>query len=406
MGEKAGKAGIDKVTPVRSTGDFTIVTLQLETTPQERRATGAKSASRKTKPTKRFEPICLLPGPVALAESVKAAFAEPIVYHRGEEFLPLFQRVRSNLSAIVGGKPSAVLVGSGTLANDAVGATLAAEKDSEGLVLVSGEFGERLLKQARRWNLNLRVLQWDWGQPWNLGEVETALKQMGPNRWVWGVHHETSTGVINDLPRLVTLASSLGHRVCVDCVSSIGTVDVDLSGVYLASGTSGKAIGSYAGLAFIFGQPTEIAQFQAKPVPDYLDVAAALSATGPRFTVPSPLVRSLDVALEPMATSQRRQARFARIAKLGKHLRTCLRNIGCEPLSRDDIANPSIVTFAPPPGRSAAEFVTHCRNLGYLIAGQSGYLAERNLVQIAVMGDVGREHIDGLFTALAGESRP
>jgi aspartate aminotransferase-like enzyme len=72
-------------------------------------------------------PICLLPGPVALAPAVQAALREPIVYHRAEEFLPLFEGVRERLSGMVGGKPVGLLVGSGTLANDAVAATLAAE---------------------------------------------------------------------------------------------------------------------------------------------------------------------------------------------------------------------------------------------------------------------------------------
>ena len=53
-----------------------------------------------------------------------------------------------------------------------------------------------------------------------------------PGGWVWGVHHETSTGVLNDLSGLTKLAKKRGTRVCADCVSSIGTVDVDLSGVF------------------------------------------------------------------------------------------------------------------------------------------------------------------------------
>lgn len=387
------------MTPVRI-GDDTIVTIHLKNKSNGHRGHGGKGPAGKRNAGKTSEPICLLPGPVAIAESVKAAFVEPLVYHRGDEFQPLFQRVRTRLSEIVGGKPAALLVGSGTLANDAVAATLAAEK-STGLVLIAGEFGERILKQARGWGLDPHTLRWDWGQTWNLAEVEATLKARPEIRWVWGVHHETSTGVLNDLPGLTRLAKSFDRRVCVDCVSSIGTVPVDLSDVYLASGTSGKALGSYAGLAFVYGYPQEIAAVRGNgPMPQYVDVLAALEANGPRFTVPSPLVRALDAAMEPLATDESRKARFAHIANLGKHLRSCIRKIGCTPLADDAIANPSIVTFAPPTGLNAAEFVTRCRDYGYLIAGQSGYLAERNLVQIAIMGDVNQDHVDGLFDRL------
>lgn len=349
-------------------------------------------------------PVCLLPGPVALSERVQAAFREPLLYHRGEEFQPLFQRVRERLSSLIGGKKTAMFVGSGTLANDAIAATLAAEgKSGNGLVLVSGEFGERLLKQARRWKLEPRLLAWNWGKPWDFEAVEAAMRDLPEDGWVWGAHHETSTGVLNDVPGLVALAKKHGKRVCVDCVSSIGTVPVDLSGVYLASGTSGKAIGSYAGLAFVFGDPADLSHLDAEMIPDYLNVPAALSAIGPRFTVPSPLVAALDAALEPLGTTKSREARFAQIAALGQHLRERLKSLGCTPLAADADANPAIITFAPPGGQSAADFVVRCREWGYLIAGQSGYLADRNLVQIAVMGAVSREDVDGLLDLLAND---
>src|SRR5262245_8566718 len=236
--------------------------------------------------------VCLLPGPVALADEVHAAFREPLVYHRADEFIPLFERVRARLSALVGGKPGALFVGSGTLANDAVAATRAADpKKPAGLVLANGEFGDRVTKQARRWGLDAEVLTWDWGRPWDLKAVDAALGRLPAGGWVWGVHHETSTGVLNDLPGLVRLAKKHGVRVCADCVSSIGTVDVDLSEVYLASAASGKAIGSYAGVAVVFANPADLTHLDSEATPSYLDVAATLGTTGPRFTFPSPLIR-------------------------------------------------------------------------------------------------------------------
>jgi aspartate aminotransferase-like enzyme len=348
-------------------------------------------------------PICLLPGPVAIAPAVTAAFHEPLVYHRADEFIPLFERVRARLSEMTGGaKRVALFVGSGTLANDAVAATLAADPHrGNGLVLVTGEFGGRLLKQARRWALDPRVLQWEWGQTWDLAAVEAAFQDMGPGGWVWAVHHETSTGVLNDLPALVALARRYGIRVCLDTVSSLATVPVDLNGVYLASGASGKAVGSYAGIAFVFADPRDLAHLDPDAIPSYLDVLSTLNTVGPRFTVPSPLARALDVALEPLSTPALREARFAQIRELGGRLRACVRSAGLTPMAADGIASPAIVTFAPPVTQTAAEFVATCRRWGYEIAGQSGYLADRGLVQIAVMGHVTAAQIRGLFERLS-----
>jgi aspartate aminotransferase-like enzyme len=348
--------------------------------------------------------VCLLPGPVALAPGVTDAFHEPLVYHRAVEFVPLFERVRGRLVEMTGGtKQVALFVGSGTLANDAVAATLAADPyRGHGLVLVTGEFGGRLLKQARRWGLDPNVLSWDWGKTWDLQAVEAAFKKMPRGGWVWAVHHETSTGVLNDLPALVALAKQYGIRVCVDTVSSLATVPVDLNGVYLASGASGKALGSYAGIAFVFADPADLGHLDTDAIPSYLDVASTLKTVGPRFTVPSPLIRALEVALVPLSTPAAREKRFAEIRSLGNRIRNAVREAGLVPLAAAEIASPALVTFAPPQGVSSSEFVELCRDWGYQIAGQSGYLAERGLVQIAVMGHVSEEQIEPLLTKLRG----
>jgi len=348
------------------------------------------------------DPVCLLPGPVAIAPAVTAAFHEPLVYHRSDEFLPLFEGMRARLSGLVGGKPVAVFVGSGTLANDAIAATLAAGPHADrGLMLVAGEFGARLARQAKRSGLSPRVLNWDWGRPWDLNEIDDALKSL-TGGWVWGAHHETSTGVQNDLAGLVAVAARRGVRVCVDCVSSLGAVPVDLTGVYLGSASSGKAVGSYAGLSFVFADPASLADLDADRIPTYLDVPATLATVGARFTVVSPLVRAMDVALTPFDTPASRAERFRAVAELGGYVRRRLVDAGLKPFAAAEVANPSLVTFAPPPGSSAAEFVATCRKWGYQIAGQSGYLAERGLVQLAVMGAVTREQVEPLLDRLAG----
>ena len=361
-----------------------------------------QQTARAESPERIHEPVCLLPGPVAIAPAVIAAFHEPLVYHRADEFLPLYERVRSRLTEMTGGeKKVALFVGSGTLANDAVAATLAADPHrANGLVLVTGEFGGRLLKQARRWGLDPKVLTGEWGQAWDLAAVEETFRQMKPGGWVWAVHHETSTGVLNDLPALVALAKRYGMRVCLDTVSSLATVPVDLSGVYLASGASGKAVGSYAGIAFVFADPSDLAHLDPDAIPSYLDVASTLKTVGPRFTVPSPLVRAMDAALLPLSSPAKRLVRFAEIRRLGNRIRQTLLAIGITPLAPAETASPAIVTFTPPNNESAADFVAKCHRWGFQIAGQSGYLAERGLVQIAVMGHVSDEEIEPLIAHL------
>src|SRR5262249_10573465 len=153
-------------------------------------------------------------------------------------------------------------------------------RPGRGVLLSNGEFGQRLARQATRFGLSPRVLSWPWGQPWDLEEVTDALAAEPPGSWGWGVHQEASTGVLNDLPGLVRVARARDVRVCVDCVSSLGAVPLDLGGVYLATGATGKSLGAYAGAALIFADARALGRIDRSQVPSYFDLGAALASDG------------------------------------------------------------------------------------------------------------------------------
>jgi len=316
-----------------------------------------------------------MPGPVEIAAPIRQAFERPPISHRSEEFTQRYEGVRARLRAVTGAPHAALFQGSGTLANDVVAGAL----DGPGLVLVNGEFGRRLAEQARAWGLPVRTLEWTWGSPWDLDQISAAME--GVN-WVWGVHLETSTGLVNDFSDVRELARQRGVRLCLDCVSSLGAVPVHLDGVWLASGVSGKALGSYAGVAMVFA--SEIPE--GRRAPTYLDLGAALRTEGPRFTFASPLLAALEASLDckPDYTG------------MGGLVRSKLQSMDVPPLVEGPHAAPTVTTFVPP----VAGFAERCKKLGYWIGGESGYLHTRGLVQIATMGAVIAAHIEDLFSGL------
>lgn len=346
------------------------------------------------------EEVCLLPGPVSIAEKVHLAFHQPPIYHRGKDFIALFEKVRATLATLVNARSVAIFNGSGTLANEAIGATLAAEKSSRGIILVNGEFGERLERQARRFGLDFRALRWDWGSPWDLEQVEKLLSDLPANSWIWGVHQESSTGMLNDLPALVRLARQRETRVCVDCISSIGAAPIDLQNVYLASGTSGKSLGAYAGAAVVFADLDQGPSLDLSHVPSYLDLPTALKTEGPRYTFPSSTLCALEAALELYADAEKAQKQYQHYKELGGYIRRQLERLNIKPLTDDRCASPVVTTFAPPGEEKSEDFVGRCRAWGFAIGGQSGYLAERRLVQIATMGDLQHAQCAPLFSAI------
>ena len=344
----------------------------------------------------------LLPGPVEIAPSVAQALRSPPVSHRSHAFLSLYERVRAQLSAMMGGMETVILSGGGTLANDAVAANLrAAFGSASGIVLSNGEFGERIVRQAQCAGLSHRALRSSWGEPWDWDAIDRELARSPA--WVWAVHLETSTGVLNDLPRLLRHAQKTHVPVAADCVSSLGAVDPHVgfdSSLYLASGVSGKALGAFAGLSFVFVSPQALGVLQGKALCPSFDLHAATQAMGPLSTVSTPLVGALAEALElHFSTPTACISRYAHNFALGQWTREQLRRVGLKLLSDTENAAPTITTFDQPSGFAGA-----CLRHGFRIAHESDYLRVRDWGQIATMGELTRELLEPLFDGLANST--
>ncbi|HWG18976.1 MAG TPA: aminotransferase class V-fold PLP-dependent enzyme [Terracidiphilus sp.] len=341
--------------------------------------------------------ISLLPGPVEIAPAVTRAFHGPPVSHRSSSFVAEYEETRSRLSVLMGGMHTVLLGGSGTLANDAVAANLhAVFAEARGLVVANGEFGERLTRQAARAGLRFDTLRFDWGTAWDFDAIGRALDKHPA--WIWAVHLETSTGVVNDLPRLLRLAESAGVAVAADCVSSLGAVDTREAGnLFLGSGVAGKALGSYAGLSFVFASSSALERLAGKQLCPTFDLAQAAAQEGPVSTVSTPLVSAVCEALrQNFFDAEACDRRFEHHRELGTWIRARIRELGLNPLAAEQDAAPTITSFPlPSPG-----FAGRCERAGFRIAHESEYLRTRGWGQIATMGNVTRASLEPLFEGL------
>jgi aspartate aminotransferase-like enzyme len=394
------KMGFRPLGPTVSEGSATFVPMRMSLeSPSSRAQTRSRLYEARWN---RSHPVTLLPGPVRIAEQVKRAFHRPPVSHRSQSFIDQYQETRSLLSDLMDGMSSVILSGSGTLANDLVAANLhAAFGTAKGLVLANGEFGERLLRQAQKAGLAFQTLRWGWGCPWNFAEVEERLHQKPA--WIWAVHLETSTGVLNDLPRLTALAKSADIPVAADCVSSLGAVPTcfspsgDAPALFLASGVSGKSLGSFAGLALAFASVDALDRLRGSALCPTFNLVESVGAEGPLSTISSPLVLALSEALRQyFATTADRLARFAHHRNLGRWVRRRIREAGLEVLAPENSAAPTISTFPLP----SHAFPRQCLRAGFQIAHESEYLRSRAWGQIATMGHLDRSTLQPLFEAL------
>jgi aspartate aminotransferase-like enzyme len=286
-----------------------------------------------------------------------------------------------------------LLLGSGTLANDTIAAQLSLAGEP-GLVLNNGEFGKRLVDHARRAGLSFKTLELDWGGVFDREQIRQMLDRHTGIKWVWAAACETSTGVMNDVAMLKELCADRGIRLCLDCISAIGTVPVDLQGVYLASCVSGKGLGAFPGLSMVFHHH-EIHP-QPSKLPRYLDLGYYAGQGGIPFTQSSNLIAALHAALKRYDSPQP----FTETDELSAWLRPKLRELGFTILAPDAHSAPAVFTLILPEHVRSNAVGDRLQSAGLLVSYQSAYLREKNAAQVCLMGDCSRQSLVALLSEL------
>lgn len=346
-------------------------------------------------PARSFHPsaVNFLPGPVAMRREVRRAFEQAAESHRSDLFMQEFQTTKRTLCSLTHAQHVEIMLGSGTLANDVVAAQLSLEP-TRGLILSNGEFGSRLVDQARRQRLDFEALELPWGAAFDLAEVRARIERTPRLGWLWTPHCETSTGVVNDLDGLKALAAEFGLKLCLDCISSIGTMPVDLRGVYLASCASGKGLRAYPGLSMVFYHQA------VHPAPDrlprYLDLGYYAAQQGVPFTFSSNLLHALHAAIKHVDWERR----FRDVAALGEELRARLREAGFALLAEEGGHSPAVVTIVLPPELSSSAVGNQMQESGFLLSFNSEYLRKRNWIQVCLMGECARDKALALVNVL------
>jgi aspartate aminotransferase-like enzyme len=345
-------------------------------------------------PARSFQPsaVNFLPGPVAIRREVRRAFEQAPESHRGEGFKQDFQSARQILRDLVHAKSVELFVGSGTLANDVVAGQLSL-LGGRGLVLTNGEFGERLADHARRWQLKFDTLAFDWGQALDMALVKKKFSRKPA--WLWCAYCETSTGILTDVEALKALCAARGVKLCLDAISAIGTMPVDLSGVYLASCASGKGLRAYPGLCMVFYNH-DIAPVSDR-LPRYADLGYYATQDGTPFTFSSNLLHALHAAVKRVSWEKR----FAETSEWSAWLRSRLVETGFNLIGDGAKMSPAVITIALPPEMNSAKIGVAMQEAGYLLSYNSGYLRRKNWIQLCLMGECTYEKVVAVANALS-----
>ncbi|HTV41808.1 MAG TPA: GNAT family N-acyltransferase [Candidatus Sulfotelmatobacter sp.] len=351
----------------------------------------------RSSPARSFHPnaVNFLPGPVAVRREVRRAFEQAPESHRGDSFKNDFQSTKQALCELTRAKGVELFMGSGTLANDIIAAQLSL-LNGRGLILSNGEFGERLIDQAGRMDLDFDTLKFDWGEAIHLNAVRDkfAGQSQSPYAWLWCAHCETSSGLMVDLAGLKQLCAQTQTRLCLDCISTIGAVPADLSDVFLASCASGKGLRAYPGLSMIFYNH-EIVSNAASKLPRYLDLDFYAQQDGIPFTFSSNLLHALRAAVRRVNWEKR----FSDIEDLSGWLRERLVENGFHLVGNGGPVSPAVITLQLPNDINSVKFGGAMQEAGYLLSFNSEYLRRKNWVQVCLLGECAREKVVALANA-------
>ncbi|PHB09958.1 GNAT family N-acetyltransferase [Bacillus wiedmannii] len=319
-----------------------------------------------------------LPGPVDIEENVRKAFSTKPISHRSQLFQVTMDNVKKRLLHMTKAKHVQLMLGTGTLANDAIALQLRSLK-GKGLVLTNGEFGNRLVGHASRAQLHFDTYKKEMGEPFIYTELEKIMGT-GNYEWLWFVHHETSTGMLNDLDKLNVLSKKYNVKLCVDCISSIGAIPIDLKDVYFASGVSGKAIKSFTGLSFVFYNHNVKVN---ETLPAYMDVGMYEENESIPYSHSWNLIYALQEALKRFEDAKV----FEKINEMYAYIEQAITNMGLNLVSPKEHAAPIIVNIELNENQSSKVIGDALALQGYIVHYESSYLQKNNWIQIACLND-------------------
>jgi 2-aminoethylphosphonate-pyruvate transaminase len=350
--------------------------------------------------------ILMNPGPVNADERVRAALGGPDLCHREPEFGALLSSVRTRLTCVSGGGPehaTVVLTGSGTAAVEAM-ITSVPPLGATVLAIDNGHYGRRMHDIAVAHAITTRHLEFGWGNRVDLTAVDEALAANPSITHVSVVHHETSTGMRNDVAAVARVAHGHGRQLLVDAVSSVGAEALESreTGLDWVAGSASKNIESMPGLSFVCSRHDRFLALAAVPARAfYLDLYRNYQAqeqAAPAFTPGVPAFYALDVALD-LLLGEGVTARAKRYLALAELLRAGLIAAGLELLlPAADRAN-SLTVVRLPAGVSYRQLHDAMRADGFVIYAAQEHLA-RDFFRVSTMGRVTEADVAGFLGAL------
>ena len=354
--------------------------------------------------------IVMIPGPTPTVRSIQDQMGRDTCAFGDPEFVKDYKWVIENLKTLMDCSGQAfVIAGSGSLAMEMAIANNT--KAGDNLLIVShGYFGDRFIDVAKRKNLNVDVIQSQWGKIVPIDQIEKKLSEKHYAAMTVS-HVDTATGVLAPIEEIGKMmhekfpdtiyivdgvAATAGARSYVDSMH----IDVLLT-------ASQKAFGVCPGLALVFAGEKSLARRKSlgETTPEYfvdyekwipiMDDPSKYFAT-PAVNLIWAMKESLQIIMD-----EGLENRFARHEKQGAAMRAALRYLGFEILAEAGHEAPTLSNVLYMDGVDDNKFRSMVQEEGIIVAGGLGAYAGK----MFRIGHMGNADIHDLVCALAAIER-
>jgi 2-aminoethylphosphonate-pyruvate transaminase len=353
--------------------------------------------------------LLLNPGPVTLSERVRRSMLQPDLCHRESEFFDLQDEARRRLLATYSLDPvqwaAVLMTASGTAAVESMVAALV-PKTGRLLSVENGVYGERVALICAQYGIAHERIKGDWLRAPDYAAIGAQLasrpKDSGFTH-VAVVHHETTTGRLNDLRVLAALCREHGAALLVDAVSSFGAEAIDFadSALSAAAATANKCLHGVPGAAFVIVRRKDLPNAASRSY--YLDLARLARLQDERNTPFTPAVHAYYALVEALREYQEqggRVARYDRYAALAEQVRAGLAALGvCAAIPAEE-SSVVLRAYRLPAGLSYSQLHGALKADGFVIYAGQGHLS-KSLFRISTMGNLTPADIDRLLLCFA-----
>jgi 2-aminoethylphosphonate-pyruvate transaminase len=350
--------------------------------------------------------LLLNPGPVTLSERVRRSLLQPDLCHRESEFFDLQDEARSRLLAVYGLDPAqwaaVLMTGSGTAAVESMIASVVPE-GGRVLVVENGVYGERIAQMCAQYRIPHERLTGSWMEAPSLKAIEARLDAAEGASFTHlaVIHHETTTGRLNDLKALGDLCRGRDLQLLVDGVSSFGAEELDFGALVAVAATANKCLHGVPGVSFVMVRRDALARAASRTY--YLDLGRLAKLQDQRNTPFTPAVHAYYALVEALSEFEEhggRPARYRHYSALAEQVREGLGALGIQAAIPPGESSVVLRAYRLPTGLTYTRLHDELKAGGFVIYAGQGDLS-KTLFRISTMGHLTRADIDRLLTCFA-----